>query len=140
MRAAILLAEGDSELRGLYSEYLRKQGYAVAVAAHGLDCLQQLRQTSPDVLVIDLELTWGGGDGVVDWLRADSGRAKLPVILTAAGCRSQGPDRASPVVDFLPKPFALAALADSIRAALAPNEPERRGHPPPTPSSELCIG
>jgi DNA-binding response OmpR family regulator len=121
MQPFLLLAEGDAELRHLYSGFLRKHGYDVAVAENGLDCLRQLKQTRPDALVLDLELIWGGGDGVLGWLREDHGRAGLPVILMATAGRpvSSAEATAPPVVELLAKPFALKALEVSVRAAIA---------------------
>lgn len=117
----LLLAEGDAELRDLYSSFLTKHCYDIAVAEDGLDCLQQLRQATPDVLVLDLELTWGGGDGVLDWLREEGSHLEIPVILTAtAGRQPSGAEaRARPAVQFLAKPFALKTLEESVRAAVA---------------------
>jgi DNA-binding response OmpR family regulator len=121
MKPLLLLAEGDSELRDLYSSFLRQRAYDVAVAETGLDCLQQLRQASPDVLVLDLDLTWGGGDGILGWLREEHVGRAVPVILTATVVRPFSGAQAAdpPVVGYLAKPFTLASLEDCVRAALA---------------------
>lgn len=121
MKPSLLLAEGDAELRDVYSRFLRKHGYDVAVAGNGLQCLQHLRQNDPDLLVLDLELIWGGGDGVLGWLREDAAHAGLPVVLIATAGRmpSAAEARQPPVVEFLAKPFALAALENSVWTALA---------------------
>jgi DNA-binding response OmpR family regulator len=120
MQPSLLLAEGDAELRDLYSAFLRKHGYDVAVAENGLDCLQQLKQESPHVLVLDLELCWGGGDGVLDWLRETGLHAKVPVVLTTTSGATGGVgDIEPPIAELLSKPFTLAALLNSVRAAIA---------------------
>ena len=76
---------------------------------------------TPAVLVLDLELLWGGGDGVLAWLREESPAPRIPVLLTATAAAP--PDMAEfnepPVVDYLPKPFALTALLESVRSAVA---------------------
>lgn len=143
MKSSLLLAEGNAELRELYSGFLRKHGYDVTVAEDGLECLRHLKRVSPDLLVLDLELTWGGGDGVLDWLREDSGRAGMPVILTATAGGDLGAAEVAdpPVVESLAKPFTLTELADSVRAAIAKSgqaRPNLGRHE--TGSSELYIG
>lgn len=121
MRPSLLLAEDDAELRDLYSVFFTEHGYDTAVAENGLDCLRQLRRARPDLLVLDFGLTWGGGDGVLDWLRRERASFELPVIVTATtgypACSADVPTW--PVVEFLAKPFPLTRLAESIDAAIA---------------------
>jgi DNA-binding response OmpR family regulator len=120
MNSAVLIAEGDAELSEVYRKFLRKRGYAVESAASGLDCLEKLRRMRPAVIVLDRELQWGGGDGVLAWLRQERTMSGVPVILTAtAGCSADGADaHQPPIVKFLPKPFTLSALLESVRAAI----------------------
>ena len=105
----------------VYRRFLTERGYEVETSTDGLDCLAKLRQVTPAVLVLDLELLWGGGDGVLAWLREESPAPRIPVLLTATA--ADPPDMAEfnepPVVDYLPKPFALAGLLESIRSAVA---------------------
>ncbi len=91
-------------------------------AADGLECLEMLRRRTPAVLVLDRELRWGGGDGVLAWLREQGAVPGVSVVLTAtaailADVEPLGP----PVVTFLPKPFTLAALLESVGVAVADN-------------------
>ena len=69
-----------------------------------------------------------GGDGVLAWLREENPTPEVSVVLTATACPP--PDLADrsapPVVGYLPKPFALTALLESVRSAVArrgPREP-----------------
>jgi DNA-binding response OmpR family regulator len=118
MRQTLLLTEGDPELCDSYERYLTRHGYEVETAAHGLDCLEKLRRKPPAVLVLDWELRWGGGDGVLAWLREEHAAFEVPVVLmSTAGSSPALCDLRPPVVQFLPKPFALAALLQSVRAA-----------------------
>lgn len=86
-----------------------------------LDFLAKLRQVTPAVLVLDLELIWGGVDGVLAWLREENSAPQIPVLLTATSAAPpvMAEFNESPVVDYLPKPFALAVLPESVRSAVA---------------------
>ena len=124
MKHRLLIADHDAEWCELYRRFLTELGYEVETATDGLDCLAKLRQVAPAVLVLDQELLWGGGDGVLAWLREESPAHKIPVVFLAAA--AAGPDRdvfkESPVVDCLPKPVALTPLLDSVRSAVASKE------------------
>lgn len=123
MKPTVLIAESDRELCDIFRKFLTKAGYEVATAADGLDCLGKLRQQMPAVLVLDLELRWGGGEGVLAWLREEDVGSTVSVILTTTAA-SPAPFVEEPVVQILFKPFALTALLKSVRDAIAPKECE----------------
>jgi DNA-binding NtrC family response regulator len=128
MTARLLIAEGDGELREVYRRFLAERSYDVETAADGLECLGKLRRLMPAVLVLDRELHWGGGDGVLAWLREQGVTTGVSVVLTATAGSYPDVlgDMRPPVVRFLPKPFALAALLESVRAAVAESRREKR--------------
>jgi DNA-binding response OmpR family regulator len=126
MKPMLLIAEGDAELCDIYRNFLTERGYEVETASDGLDCLAKLRRAMPAALVLDRELRWGGGDGVLAWLREQRDTCALPVVLTTTAGDSIDvfPDIKPPVVKFLPKPFGLTALLESVRAAVAKRDSE----------------
>lgn len=128
MKPTLLIAEGDPELCGLYHRLIAERGYAVETASDGLGCLAKLRRSVPDVVVLDLELCWGGGNGVLAWLREERAASGVAVILTAtAGYPLEGiPVREAPVVRVLLKPFTLTALLESVRSAVAKGQAARQ--------------
>jgi DNA-binding response OmpR family regulator len=68
MNQTLLIAEGDAELCDVYRRFFARQGFDVETASDALDCVEKLRRVPPAVLVLDWELRWGGGDGVLAWL------------------------------------------------------------------------
>jgi CheY-like chemotaxis protein len=122
MSQTLLIAEGDPELCEVYKSFLAACGYEVETASNGLDCVEKLRRLTPAAIVLDRELSWGGGDGVLAWLRETNPEFGIPpVVLTAtAGHTSDGAgDIEPPVVKLLLKPFALKALYESLQQAIA---------------------
>lgn len=113
----VLFADGDCDLRDIFVEFLTSRGMQVDTAGDGLECVAKLRAGAPDLLILDTELLWGGGDGVVDWLRRERPNGSIPVILTATA--GVAPIIESPVIAVLPKPFALAPLLEKVSEAMA---------------------
>src|SRR5215472_6746841 len=121
MKPTLLIADTDAELCDFYQKFLTARGYEVETASDGLDCLAKLRRATPAAVVLDLELHWGGGDGVLAWLREERAASGIAVILTATAGRPADLNEIiePPVTGFLLKPFPLKALLERIRSAIA---------------------
>ena len=72
MKADVLIAEADVKLCRSYQRLFSGSGLRVETATDGLDCWNKLRASSPDALMVDVNLLWGGCDGVLARLREDS--------------------------------------------------------------------
>ena len=59
------MADPDESLQPLYRERLMQEGFELATASSGLECVARLRERVPDVLVLEPQLPWGGGEGVL---------------------------------------------------------------------------
>lgn len=120
MKQRLLVAAAELATAALYSGYFSDAGYSVDTAADGIECLNKLRRTAPDLLVLDQKLLWGGGEGVLACLRAEYQEARVPVVLLVAvlsfGTLSQW--LSPPVVRCFRKPLPIAALRDCIDSAL----------------------
>src|SRR3954464_12488076 len=79
-QTTILLAEDDDGLRYALATHLRREGYWVIEALHGLDALQRGRDYfgAMDVFVTDLTMPHVTGKAVADALRVQ--RPQLPVL------------------------------------------------------------
>jgi DNA-binding response OmpR family regulator len=117
MKLNVLVAETDEDLATVLSSYLLARECEVHLAETGVECLEKVRRFSPHVLVLAEELLWGGGCGVVAWLRESNLAYRPAVVLTATELSEQRMARSAPVVDRLVKPFPLANLLRSIENA-----------------------
>lgn len=77
----LLIADADDDLSDVYQKYFAAHGYSVRVTSGGVECLMALRETTPDVLVLDSELKWGGADGVLAVMVEEDGLSTIPVVL-----------------------------------------------------------
>jgi CheY-like chemotaxis protein len=107
MKSTLLIADGDAELCHILQRFLGKCGYDGATASDGLDCLEKLRQERPAVLVLDLGLRWGGGDGVLAWLREETVVSGVAVVLTATTA-------CCPYIEFLSAELSKSPLRTAL--------------------------
>lgn len=117
----ILLAARPSLTRHDFRAALAGRGCDVRIADNGLQCVEMLRKSLPDVLVIELELPWGGGDGVLDLIHEQLEQCRVPVfVLSGEQSRSQM-YRISrfTISDFAIRPLAAKQLADRVARLVA---------------------
>jgi DNA-binding response OmpR family regulator len=117
----ILVAEGDADLAASYWRFLGDQGFVVTIAARGTDCLTVLQHWFPAVLALDLDLPWGGAQGVLMHLRSQRSHQRLPaVILTGHIPEERLPAGLleAPVVRYLCKPLVLTELLETVRGCM----------------------
>ena len=95
------------------------------IARDGIECLELMRQLSPDVLVLDLEMPRMNGLDVLDRLRFEN--PELPVIMCSAytehGARSTLEALGRGASDYVTKPFEqrdFAAAMQSLSQQLLP--------------------
>jgi DNA-binding response OmpR family regulator len=80
MNTQLLLCESNESSRAGLQDCLTDYGFDVEVASNGLECLKLLHELRPDVVVLDWEIPWGGGEGVLSVLQDEFG--SLPVVLS----------------------------------------------------------
>ena len=81
MNATLLVAERQSPSRDLLERFLSRSGFRVETASDALECLGKVRSLEPAVLVLDVELPWGGAAAVVAFLNESHFEFQLPAVL-----------------------------------------------------------
>ncbi len=117
MSHTILIADDDTELCELLSEYLGQEGFDVRLAFDGEQALVESRRPGIDAMVLDIMMPRMNGIDVLRSLRKDS---DLPVIMLTA--RGDDLDRIIGLElgadDYLAKPANPRELLARIRAVL----------------------
>jgi DNA-binding NtrC family response regulator len=116
----VLIADRDHAFLEVAQRYLSRQGHEVKTATNGLESVALLHHDVPDVVVLQRELLWGGGDGVVALMQQLSEWSKIPVILTSDGgipeesCLITCPQ----LVAQLQKPYRLEDLSVHLQECI----------------------
>jgi FixJ family two-component response regulator len=111
----VLLALADETLHEPYRQLLDVHGFQVEIASGGVDCLLKLCKFAPEVLILDREIHWGGGDGVLAVLRSAKMTLWPPVVLLIGEKDRMLPRmRKPPVVACFRKPVRFDDLLESI--------------------------
>jgi len=82
----ILLAGPNNYRWRSYHEMLDLAGFSSQFTSSGLDCVAALRTFQPNVLVIDPNIPWGGGDGVLAVRNAEPGLKRNLVMILTSDC------------------------------------------------------
>ena len=127
MSARILIVEDEEPLSLLLRYNLEADGYDVDTVARGDDADTKLRESVPDLVVLDWMLPGLSGIELCRRLRARPETKSLPIImLTARGEESERIRGLSTGADdYIVKPFSVPELVARVRALLRRASPER---------------
>ncbi|GIK97719.1 MAG: DNA-binding response regulator [Alphaproteobacteria bacterium] len=127
MAARILIVEDEAPLTELLRYNLAAEGYEVETAMRGDEAEIRLKETPPDLVVLDWMLPGMSGIELCRRLRARTETERLPIImLTARGEESERVrGLATGADDYIVKPFSVPELLARIRALLRRARPER---------------
>ena len=116
----ILLVEDQPLEADFIRQELSDQGYAVTWVQDGLEALRVIRDTLPDLVLLDIRLPKLDGIAVVKQVKADPQTRFIPVIMVTALTeleeRVRGLDAGAD--DYITKPFQSFELLARIRSTL----------------------
>lgn len=120
----ILIVDDMLTLRQPARVTLEKAGYIVTEASNGQEALQELAQSRPDLILLDLLMPIMNGGEVLKRVRADAALDDVPVIvLTAVASKWQMSHYIElGATDYLLKPFTPATLLERVGLVLRKNE------------------
>lgn len=115
----ILLVEDHQQISLAIGMSLKAMGYSVVTASDAVTAVSQARKTSPDVIILDINLPAGDGFIVAERLQQLVETSAVPIIFITASKQEHLRKRAKELgaVNFLEKPFGVGDLADAIESA-----------------------
>jgi CheY-like chemotaxis protein len=113
----VLVVDDDDVIRQLITVNLELEGFEVATAVDGQDCLDKVKDVDPAVITLDIMMPRLDGWEAADRLRADPETAGIKVVLLSARAQEADLQRGSRIgVDaYLTKPFDPDELIETVR-------------------------
>ena len=116
----ILVVDDNEANLDIARARLQSQGYEVVAAADGEEALARVRDSAPDLVLLDIMMPKLDGIEVIRRLKRDASLPFIPVILVTA--KADAKDVAAGLDaggdDYLTKPFDHASLVARVRAML----------------------
>ncbi|MBV6467361.1 MAG: DNA-binding response regulator [Anaerolineae bacterium CFX3] len=118
----ILCIEDEPEMIDLIRLILERRGFIVQGAAGGADGVKKIRETHPDLILLDLMMPDMDGWEVYQQMKADETTRDIPVIVVTA--KAQNIDKVlglhiAKVDDYIAKPFNPQELLASVEKVLS---------------------
>ncbi|MDX7949681.1 ATP-binding protein [Lichenihabitans sp. Uapishka_5] len=122
-RGTILLVEDEEAVRAFGARALTSRGYTVLEAGSGVEALQVVEDsdTLPDIIVSDVVMPEMDGPTMLGELRKRGIKAKMIFVSGYAEDAFEKNLPEGQEFTFLPKPFSLKQLVETVKEAMEPD-------------------
>ena len=113
----ILVVDDDPLVVKILKEPLERAGYDVNVARQGLEALQKVKETRPDLIILDILMPLMDGFKVARFLKFDKRYKDIPIIVLTSRA-TEGERKMGEKVganEYLYKPFRLPHVMNVVQ-------------------------
>jgi chemosensory pili system protein ChpA (sensor histidine kinase/response regulator) len=116
----IMVVDDSLTVRKITSRLLSREGYQVVTAKDGVDALQQMQTSMPDVMLVDIEMPRMDGFELTKNVRGDQQTADIPIIMITSRTAEKHRNYARElgVNVYLGKPYQEEELLGHIESFL----------------------
>ncbi|MEM6925722.1 MAG: response regulator [Myxococcota bacterium] len=112
-RSSIVVCDDNDMLRWSLVLHLEQRGYRCVTAADGVQLLELLEGSSPDLVLLDLSMPRMGGLEALGRIRAQ-GREVPVIVMTGSGDLARSDAQAMGATTTIAKPFATSEVGDLV--------------------------
>ena len=122
----ILVVDDDRTMRMMLNRAMKKEGYQVAQASDGIECLKSYKQIQPDMVLLDARMPEMDGFTCCQELQSLQGARNTPVLMITGLEDEESVDRAFEcgATDYITKPIHWAVLRYRVRRMLQEKQAE----------------
>lgn len=117
MSKTILVVDDEQDIRDSVKTILISNGYKVATAVDGDDCLQKVGDIKPDLILLDIMMPGTPVEEIIPQIK-DIKIAYMSVV-RISDARKRGLCLQSNIVDFFQKPFNVSDLINRVKMILS---------------------
>jgi chemosensory pili system protein ChpA (sensor histidine kinase/response regulator) len=120
IKSTVMVVDDSLTMRKVLSRTLEREGYAVVTAKDGMDGLQILQETKPDIILLDIEMPRMDGFEFARNVSGDQVTAGIPIIMISSRTAEKHQSHAKElgVNAFLGKPVQDDDLLAEINVQL----------------------
>ncbi len=118
MTKRIMVVEDNDLNRKLFCDVLRANGFEVEPVAEGDKVLDTARATSPDLIIMDIQLGGISGVDLIEAAKRDRRLAGIPVLAVTAFAAKGDEERirAAGAEGYLAKPVSIGPFMNAVNA------------------------
>lgn len=122
MKKRIHILEDDKDIGFIIEFLLRDEGYELQLSSTFKEMKSKLKDSIPDLFILDVMLPDGNGIEICHDLKHDIFTKHIPVIVMSANVRSKQMSETAAPDDYISKPFDLDDIENRIKKLLAKQE------------------
>lgn len=114
----ILIVDDSATVRKLVSGKLEKSGHEVICAVDGIDALEKLQDTVPDLILLDINMPRMDGYQVCKLIRTNEATKDVPIVMISGkdGFFDKVRGRMAGTTGYITKPFGPETLMKTVEA------------------------
>lgn len=118
MKKRIHILEDDTDIGYIIEYLLKDEGYDLQISSTVKEMKNKLKDSIPDLFILDVMLPDGNGIEICKDLKNDLFTKHIPVIVMSANVRSKQMSEVATPDDYISKPFDLDDIEKRIRKLL----------------------
>jgi len=120
IKQRILVVDDEPDLVRIVKDVLEGEGYVVSAAKHAQEAFKKLKDTKPDLLILDIKLPGMNGIDICKTVKNDDRLASIPIIMLST--KADDSDKILGLEvgadDYIAKPFNPGELLARVKAVL----------------------